>query len=244
MLFLLLLVHYVYFIKENLRMDNNGRKLRELRNIFGVSQEEFGKKIGVTRSTIASYENENNPISVGTIRKIIEVTGLSFLYDYFQKNQNNTKTLKEYFEENQIDFRNLKFKNAEENLAHFFNGLKNFQKKEFTIDSIIHKMTYLNFILNENLIDCCFVKIEKNEALPFAKDQDILVVVESDIPEANDWIIFLFEKNILIARYLISGINEIILSNETLNFTFTKKDFEEKVEILGIVKSKISVEKF
>ena len=99
MLFLLLLVHYVYFIKENLRMDNNGRKLRELRNIFGVSQEEFGKKIGVTRSTIASYENENNPISVGTIRKIIEVTGLSFLYDYFQKNQNNTKTLKDYYEE-------------------------------------------------------------------------------------------------------------------------------------------------
>ncbi|MBG9548321.1 LexA family protein [Cytobacillus firmus] len=50
-----------------------GKKLRELRDIEGWTQEEVAKKLGVSKQTYSHYENEKRKPGLKTIRKLAEV---------------------------------------------------------------------------------------------------------------------------------------------------------------------------
>jgi transcriptional regulator with XRE-family HTH domain len=53
-------------------------RLRELRNDAKLSQEQFSKEIGVTKSTISLYETGDNVPDIKTFTKIAEYFGVSF----------------------------------------------------------------------------------------------------------------------------------------------------------------------
>jgi transcriptional regulator with XRE-family HTH domain len=53
-------------------------RLRKLRNDKGLSQEQFSKKIGVTKSTISLYETGDNVPDIKTFTKIAEYYQVSF----------------------------------------------------------------------------------------------------------------------------------------------------------------------
>ena len=44
-------------------MTSQGNRLKKIRNSLKLSQEEFGKQIGLTRAAIAAVEADNNKFS-------------------------------------------------------------------------------------------------------------------------------------------------------------------------------------
>jgi len=54
-----------------------GKKIKELRKKHKLTQTEFGEKIGVTKSTIATYENDTRLPSYNVLVKIANTYGVS-----------------------------------------------------------------------------------------------------------------------------------------------------------------------
>lgn len=59
-----------------------GNRIRELRNILGISQEELGFRSGVHRTYIASLEVGKRNISIVTLEKIVNALEIS-LSEFF-----------------------------------------------------------------------------------------------------------------------------------------------------------------
>ncbi len=60
-----------------------GKRIKELRNILGISQEELGFRSGVHRTYIASLEVGKRNISVATLEKIVNALNVS-LPEFFK----------------------------------------------------------------------------------------------------------------------------------------------------------------
>ena len=52
-------------------MTSQGNRLKKIRNSLKLSQEEFGKQIGLTRAAIAAVEADNNKFSQDVLCKLI-----------------------------------------------------------------------------------------------------------------------------------------------------------------------------
>ena len=52
-------------------MTSQGNRLKKSRNSLKLSQEEFGKQIGLTRAAIAAVEADNNKFSQDVLCKLI-----------------------------------------------------------------------------------------------------------------------------------------------------------------------------
>ena len=52
-------------------MTSQGNRLKKIRNSLKLSQEEFGKQIGLTRAAIASVEADKNKFSQDVLCKLI-----------------------------------------------------------------------------------------------------------------------------------------------------------------------------
>lgn len=59
-----------------------GNRIKELRNVLGISQEELGFRSGVHRTYIASLEVGKRNISIVTLEKIVKALEIS-LSDFF-----------------------------------------------------------------------------------------------------------------------------------------------------------------
>ncbi len=55
-----------------------GKRIKDLRNKLGISQEELGFRSGVHRTYIASLEVGKRNISVATLEKIVNALEVSF----------------------------------------------------------------------------------------------------------------------------------------------------------------------
>ena len=55
-----------------------GKRINELRNALGISQEELGFRSGVHRTYIASLEVGKRNISIATLEKIVKALDVSF----------------------------------------------------------------------------------------------------------------------------------------------------------------------
>lgn len=51
-------------------------RIKELRLSLGLSQESFGKKIGITRASVCQIENGVNSVANSTLKAIISVYGV------------------------------------------------------------------------------------------------------------------------------------------------------------------------
>lgn len=66
-----------------------GQKIKELRDLKGLSQDELSDKIGVSKSMISLYENDTNKPSNKKLLKFADFFGVSI--DYFKEEVNSTK---------------------------------------------------------------------------------------------------------------------------------------------------------
>ncbi|MBQ2873364.1 MAG: helix-turn-helix transcriptional regulator [Bacilli bacterium] len=57
-----------------------GYRLRELRRENGMSQEDLGKLLGVTKVSVSGYENGNRVPSLDVLNQILDVFGVSADY--------------------------------------------------------------------------------------------------------------------------------------------------------------------
>ncbi len=63
-----------------MKTNGYGDKLRKLRNAYGLTQSEFGDKIGISRVRVNSYENNITPLPMQVKYKIAEATGINIEY--------------------------------------------------------------------------------------------------------------------------------------------------------------------
>ena len=91
--------------------------------------------------------------------------------------------------------------------------------------------------------ECCFVKVGKREGCSIAQEGDILVVVVDDDPLLGDWIILKHGRNRHILQYLKKSLTEDVvwLRSSIYSFELDYQTFRRYVEIVGIIKSKISI---
>lgn len=61
-------------------MNSLGERVRTLRKTLGLTMEEFGKKIGMSKSSVSGIENEKNGASEQTIRLICSTWGVDYFW--------------------------------------------------------------------------------------------------------------------------------------------------------------------
>lgn len=65
------------FIKEVIRLKE---RIKELRQALGLTQDEFGGRLGVTKASISKIENGANSASEQTLRSMCREFGASYLW--------------------------------------------------------------------------------------------------------------------------------------------------------------------
>ncbi|MDX1607873.1 MAG: helix-turn-helix transcriptional regulator [Candidatus Spechtbacterales bacterium] len=69
-------------------MDSNakiGKKLKKIRKQMGMSQKEFGKKLGISGSFVGYIENNKRRVNPNLLKKISDLTGKPVSYFYGEK---------------------------------------------------------------------------------------------------------------------------------------------------------------
>ncbi|MCR4942065.1 MAG: LexA family transcriptional regulator [Campylobacter sp.] len=214
-----------------------GEKLRDLRTAFGLSQAQFGERIGITRGSIASYENNINPLAKEAKWKILQATGISD--EYFDTDME----LWEAFDKFGIDPTHLQLKSLTDTIISFYDSLEAFAGRAISkTQSISAKISVLNFLFHFENTECSLVSIKGSRIEPFAKDGDILAVTKEEYPNNGQWVIAEFNNNLLISKYILSDKNSITLKSVDKNeFKFSIDEFKEKVKILGIIQAISSI---
>ena len=62
-----------------------GKKIRKLRQEMGLSQKEFGEKLGITGSFVGYLENGRKRINPNLLRKVAKITKQPVSYFYGEK---------------------------------------------------------------------------------------------------------------------------------------------------------------
>lgn len=227
-------------------MKTSGEKLRDLRETCGLSQREFGDKIGITRASINAYEQNINPLPDKVKRNLFLNIGLG--YEYFDTDMSLEEAIKKF----DIDIRDIiKTKADISNTCILYNSMNDFVKgisvkKPFKMQSFFLK--YL-FHTDFGKKDLCFIKITNLAYIPYAKNGDILVVTRNTKAENNDKIIIDYNGEIMIVKFL-KRLNEIQINmaihheNEGIErqgLTFTKSEFEQNIKILAVIQEKCEI---
>jgi transcriptional regulator with XRE-family HTH domain len=89
-------------------IEQVGRRIQEIRKIRGMSQDDLGDKLGVTRSFISKLENGKKKISlehVENIAKILHIEPTDLLVDKTEliKNYDDLVILREKFTKEEIE---------------------------------------------------------------------------------------------------------------------------------------------
>ena len=135
-----------------------GEKLRDLRTAFGLSQAQFGDRIGITRGSIASYENDINPLNKSAKYKILQATGIGD--EYFDTDMQ----LWEAFSKYEIDPSNLKLKSLTDTIITFRNSVKDFANNTQIPKYLSTKIEYLKFIAHYENAECVFVNVMRQRS--------------------------------------------------------------------------------
>ena len=69
-------IRFIIIIEEVVRLND---RIKELRKTLGLSQESFGEKIGITKSSVSGFENGSRNPSEQTIKSICR----EYNVDYF-----------------------------------------------------------------------------------------------------------------------------------------------------------------
>ena len=220
-------------------IKDKGIKLRNLRTACGLSQADFGDKIGVSRASIAGYENNINPIPMNVIWKIEQATGIG--NDYFLTDMDLSEALHKYGVQLDVS-KGLKVSGIKESVCAVFNGLNAYISKEHLISDFSLNTDILGHILKLNgSYNYDFIVLNGDEAKPFANDGDTLIAARDLEPKHNDLVIARFSNSPMVLRYFISGVEQVTLTNTKGIEIVLKKDEIKSIEILGVIKQKVAL---
>ncbi|WCR54143.1 MAG: hypothetical protein PG981_001165 [Wolbachia endosymbiont of Ctenocephalides orientis wCori] len=95
-----------------------GKKVRELRLVMGMSQDDLGKKVGVTFQQIQKYEKGINRIVVGMLYKLAKALGVTpkDLFPDTNSSSDNSASSYKTLHENGENFKYNNDENDEENV--------------------------------------------------------------------------------------------------------------------------------
>ncbi|WP_298029173.1 helix-turn-helix transcriptional regulator [uncultured Campylobacter sp.] len=217
--------------------ESPGAKLKRLRMVCRLSQEQLGNALGITKSSINAYEQDRNPINDNVKSKIERATGIGA--DYFDTDMDLFEACAKY----KLDPMHLKLKSLTACAVLFYDSIDNFVAKKKPIDQKVMKVEILELLAEYSDSECCFVKVGKREGCSIAQEGDILVVVVDDDPLLGDWIILKHGRNRHILQYLKKSLTEDVvwLRSSIYSFELDYQTFRRYVEIVGIIKSKISI---
>ncbi|WP_395149044.1 helix-turn-helix domain-containing protein [uncultured Helicobacter sp.] len=216
---------------------NKAEKLRNLRLSYGLSQKEFGQKLGLTRELIASYELGHNPVSLSTILKISQVTGIG--REYFESEMSLQEALKKY-EITPIDM--IQTGDFDDIGFFVYEGIMSYINNEPIKQKMTLKLRFLTLLFGlDTKADHHFIKLTDSANEPYAKRGDILAVLKDDKAVNGDFVIARFQQNHIIFQYFIAGLDEALFKgNNDIEIKLKGKEIEQ-IEILGIIKQKISI---
>ena len=117
-----------------------GQKLKQIRNRFGLSQEQLADIINVSRQAITKWENDNGLPDISNLQEISKVFGITIDYLLDDKNSLPALSLR-------IELDKEKYKNK---LTMYSNILKEYYQEPYEI-YILSRTPKLNFA--ETLID-------------------------------------------------------------------------------------------
>lgn len=217
--------------------ESPGAKLKRLRMVCRLSQEQLGNALGITKSSINAYEQDRNPINDNVKSKIERATGIGA--DYFDTDMDLFEACAKY----KLDPMHLKLKSLTACAVLFYDSIDNFVAKKKPIDQKVMKVEILELLAEYSDSECCFVKVGKREGCSIAQEGDILVVVVDGDPLLGDWIILKHGRNRHILQYLKKSLTEDVvwLRSSIYSFELDYQTFRRYVEIVGIIKSKISI---
>lgn len=218
-----------------MKTNGCGSKLRKLRNAYGLTQSEFGDKIGISRVRINSYENNITPLPTQVKYKIAEATGIKA--EYFDTDIDIATAISKYG----IGSENgqLQIKTNTETICTIYDDIYDFAKGECSIDPYLQKVQILTKLFNlSKPYDYNFVVVTNKKAAPFANDGDILVIVRDTLPKDNMLLVLKVNDEILMKYCRINPFNQNLKlfsdKNDFSNIELSQKDIGN-VEFLGYV---------
>ncbi|AHE94529.1 TPA: helix-turn-helix domain-containing protein [Campylobacter fetus subsp. venerealis] len=218
-----------------MKTNGYGDKLRKLRNAYGLTQSEFGDKIGISRVRVNSYENNITPLPMQVKYKIAEATGINI--EYFDNDIDLATAISKYG----ISSENgkLQIKTNKETICTIYDDLYDFANGRYSIDPYLQKVQILTKLFNlSKPYDYNFVVATNKKAIPFASDGDILVIVKDNIPKDNALLILKVNDEILVKYCRINPFNQNIKLFST-NDDFSNIELSQKelygVEFLGYI---------
>ena len=117
-----------------------GQKLKEIRNRFGLSQEQLADIINVSRQAITKWENDNGLPDISNLQELSKVFGITI--DYLLDDKNSLPALSMRRELDKEKYKNK--------LTMYSNVLKEYYPEPYEI-YILSRTPKLNFV--ETLID-------------------------------------------------------------------------------------------
>ena len=117
-----------------------GQKLKEIRNRFGLSQEQLADIINVSRQAITKWENDNGLPDISNLQELSKVFGITIDYLLDDKNSLPALSMRKELDKE-------KYKNK---LTMYSNILKEYYPEPYEI-YILSRTPNLNFV--ETLID-------------------------------------------------------------------------------------------
>ncbi|WP_110558133.1 helix-turn-helix domain-containing protein [Helicobacter cinaedi] len=210
-------------------------KLRNLRLSLGLSQKKFAEKLGLTRSLIAAYETEKNPISNNVLLRVSEIFGIK--NEYFESEMTPQEAFEKY-SINPADI--LKINPFDDMVCCVYESLEDYAGRNPLVKANL-KIQFLSLLFAANIDENYhFIKLNNSTNEPFAKNGDILIVERQGRAVNGDFIVAKFQESYIIFQYFVVGIDEALFKGSNNIEIKLKGNEREQIEILGIIKQKIS----
>lgn len=215
---------------------NKGEKLRNLRLSYGISQREFGEKLGLARGAINSYEQGQNPVPNSLIWKINQAIGIG--NEYFETDM----TLQEAFDKYNIKPSDMiRMSDFDEISCFVYESIENYAKNNPVAKDFSLKLQFLMLLFGLNQKTTYhFIKVNNAASEPFASSGDILITLKDMPPTNGDFVITNFQQSHIIFQYFISGIDEVLFKGSNGIEIKLNGDEIAKIEILGVIRKKIT----
>lgn len=203
-------------------------KIKNLRREFGYTQADLAKKIGVTERTMRRYEEDNEVIQIGVLRRIasiFEVTMDYFFDEPSKQNQSkpNPKKLVKYYP-------NIKLSAGD--------GVINYEDGEYQLIDA----SFLSFLKLKGLQNIEVVQVQGDSMMPYIEDGEYIILERTMEARNGDIVVFVYENQSYI-KQLQTIPNEAklcFISKNPLYPSFeVRGDEVAKVAIIGVLRAKI-----
>lgn len=214
-----------------------GKKLKEMRLFYGLSQRELGERLGTTRGAINTYERGGNLLPKSLMWKIQQIVGIG--NEYFESDMTLQEAVEKYnMQPNDI----IRIDDCDKIECFVYEGIENYVKDNHVTKDFNLKSSFLSALFDLEHKACYhFIKLNDSLCEPFARNGDILIMQKDTKPMNADFVLTKLQQSYIIFQYLIAGIDTVLFKGNNGIEMKLSGDEIKQVEILGIIKQKITI---